>query len=211
MNNRHEIYVSTDIEADGPIPGEYSMLSFASVAFNKDGSMLSSFSRNLMTLPDAKEDPNTMAFWERNKEAWEACRKNVTLPHLAMKDYWNWLTKLPGTPVFVGFPAGFDFTFIYWYLIKFCGNSPFSFSAIDIKTYAMALMSDLGYRECSKKNMPKSWFGPKKHTHVAIDDAIEQGELFMNMLNYRKSRVLVNTSHLSESEDQQFREWFGDY
>lgn len=32
-----EIYISTDIEADGPIPGEYSMLSIGSVAFNKKG------------------------------------------------------------------------------------------------------------------------------------------------------------------------------
>ena len=29
-----EIYVSTDIEADGPIPGRYSLLSFASAAFD---------------------------------------------------------------------------------------------------------------------------------------------------------------------------------
>ena len=32
MGGKPEIYVSTDIEADGPIPGPHSMLSFASVA-----------------------------------------------------------------------------------------------------------------------------------------------------------------------------------
>lgn len=31
-----EIYVSTDIEADGPIPGPHSMLSFASAAYKAD-------------------------------------------------------------------------------------------------------------------------------------------------------------------------------
>lgn len=191
MTKRTEIYVSTDIEADGPIPGEYSMLSFASVAFDEQGNTISSFTRNLMTLPDAKEDPDTMAFWERNKEAWEACRRNVTLPHLAMRDYWNWLVKLPGLPVFVGYPAGFDFTFIYWYLMKFCGNSPFSFAAIDIKTYAMALLGDRGFRDIRKKDMPREWFGKRKHTHVALDDALEQGDLFINMLKYRKECSLV--------------------
>jgi hypothetical protein len=30
--------------------------------------------------------------------------------------------------------------------------------------------------------MPKRWFSKRKHTHVAADDAAEQGELFMNML-----------------------------
>jgi hypothetical protein len=33
-----------------------------------------------------------------------------------------------------------------------------------------------------KRNMPKRWFGPEPHTHVALDDAIEQGELFCNMI-----------------------------
>ncbi len=28
-----EIYISTDVEADGPIPGPHSMLSFASAAY----------------------------------------------------------------------------------------------------------------------------------------------------------------------------------
>ena len=38
------------------------------------------------------------------------------------------------------------------------------------------------YRQCVKKNMPKRWFPATKHTHVAVDDATEQGEMFMNIL-----------------------------
>jgi hypothetical protein len=34
-----EIYVSTDIETDGPIPGEYSMLSFGSAAFVRSSNL----------------------------------------------------------------------------------------------------------------------------------------------------------------------------
>lgn len=30
--------------------------------------------------------------------------------------------------------------------------------------------------------MPQRWFDPLPHTHVALDDAIEQGALFCNML-----------------------------
>ena len=89
--------------------------------------------------------------------------------------------SLPGTPVFVAYPAGFDFLFVYWYLIRFAGESPFSFSALDIKTYAMAMLK-IGYRESVKRNMPRRWFDPFQHTHVALDDAIEQGALFCNML-----------------------------
>lgn len=38
------------------------------------------------------------------------------------------------------------------------------------------------YRACGKKSMPAEWFDPIIHTHVALDDAIEQGSLFCNML-----------------------------
>jgi hypothetical protein len=38
------------------------------------------------------------------------------------------------------------------------------------------------YRESTKRNMPKHWFDKLPHNHVALDDAIEQGALFCNML-----------------------------
>jgi hypothetical protein len=38
------------------------------------------------------------------------------------------------------------------------------------------------YREATKRNMPKRWFDELPHTHHALDDALEQGSLFCNML-----------------------------
>lgn len=46
-----EIYISTDIESDGPIPGPNSMLSFASAAFTVDKKLVATFSANLETRP----------------------------------------------------------------------------------------------------------------------------------------------------------------
>jgi len=181
-----EIYISTDIESDGPIPGDHSMLSFGSAAFTKDGKLIGTFSTNLETLPGATMHPSTKQFWDRNPKAWAACREDPIAPDIAMKEYTEWLKSLDGKPVFVAYPAGFDFTFIYWYLIKFTGYCAFSHSALDMKTYAMSIM-ETEFRKSTKRNMPKSWF--KKglpHTHVAIDDAIEQGYLFCNMLKARK-------------------------
>jgi hypothetical protein len=176
-----EIYVSTDVETDGPIPGPHSMLSFASAAFQADGSMVDTFSRNLELLPGAQGHPSTMEWWRKNPEAWEACRANPVKPEKAMPEYVAWLGKLRERPVFVAYPAGFDFLFVYWYLMQFTGHSPFSFSALDIKTYAMAMLK-IGYREATKRSMPRRWFSARRHSHVALDDAIEQGELFCRML-----------------------------
>ena len=42
-----EIYVSIDIESDGPVPGLNSMLSLGAVAFDPVGKVLSKFQRNM--------------------------------------------------------------------------------------------------------------------------------------------------------------------
>jgi len=181
MIKSKEIYVSTDGEADGPIPGVNSLLSFASAAFTSNGELVSTFSANLETLPEAKQDSKTMQWWNTQPEAWQACRSNTQAPEKAMTDYHQWLKELPQKPVFVGYPAAYDFMFVYWYLIRFVGDSPFSHSALDIKTLAMAMLKS-DYRAASKRRMPKAWFGKARHSHIALDDAIEQGELFCNML-----------------------------
>jgi hypothetical protein len=176
-----EIYVSTDVESDGPIPGPHSMLSFASAAYRADKTLLSTFSANLELLPGAAGDPGTMRWWAQHPEAWKAARADLEAPEQAMRRYVQWLRTLPDRPVFVAYPAGYDFLFVYWYLMRFAGESPFSHSALDVKTFAMALLK-CDYRDAVKRNMPRRWFDDLPHTHVALDDAVEQGALFCNML-----------------------------
>lgn len=177
-----EIYISTDVETDGPIPGPHSMLSLGSAAYSADKQLISTFSANFETLPDAVADPKTAAWWATQPEAWAACRENLETPVAAMTRYVAWIKGLKGgKPVFVAYPAGFDFLFVYWYLIRFAGESPFSHSALDVKSFAMAMLKT-DYRESTKRNMPKHWFDKLPHSHVALDDAIEQGALFCNML-----------------------------
>jgi len=177
-----EIYISTDVEADGRIPGENSMLSFGAAAYLKNKELVSTFEINLECLKGAVADPDTKKWWSTQPEAWEYCRSNLQHPETAMKKYVEWIESLPGKPVFVGYPVAYDFMFIYWYVIKFVGHSPFSHSALDIKTLAMvALKSD--YHKTTKKSMPKGWFDKLPHTHKALDDAIEQGALFCNILS----------------------------
>jgi hypothetical protein len=182
-----EIYVSTDVEADGPIPGPHSMLSFGSAAYRADKQLIATFTANLELLPGASGHPDTMAWWQRQPAAWEACRRDPQPPAEVMLRYVEWLEALPGPPVFAGYPAAYDFLFVYWYLMRFVGRSPFSHSALDIKTLAMALL-DSDYREASKRRMPRRWFDDLPHSHVALDDAIEQGALLCNMLAELRKR-----------------------
>jgi len=183
----NELYFSCDIEADGPIPGPNSMLNFGAAAYLSDGTLLNTFNINLQQLPSpAAPDPGTVDWWKKQPEAWEAIRKDPVEPKKAMFEFVNWVDTLSKKhnkkAVFVAYPAGFDFLFMYWYMIYFTGRSPFSFSALDIKTLAFAALKT-GYRRSTKRYMPKNWFNKKlKHTHVGVDDAIEQGALFCSIL-----------------------------
>src|SRR6476620_9149836 len=99
--NLPEVYVSTDVESDGPIPGPHSMLSFGSAAYLADKTLLGTFAANLETLPGASGDPRTMDWWATQSEAWAACRRHLQPPETAMRNYLAWLKALPGRPVFV--------------------------------------------------------------------------------------------------------------
>jgi len=181
MTKATEIYISTDIEADGPIPGPYSMLSFASAAYSANKTLLSTYSANLETLPDAGTHPKTMEWWNQFPDAWAACRRDTRAPEAVMREYLAWLQSLSGHLVFVGWPATWDFMWIYWYLVRFTGERPFREAALDVRSYAMGMRKS-EFRRTSRTYLPKRWFDAGlPHTHVALDDALEQGALFCNM------------------------------
>ena len=114
-------------------------------------------------------------------EARAETRRDCRDPAEVMPEYVRWLKSLPGKPVFVGFPAAYDFMFTYLYLNRFAGERPFSHSAPDIKTLATAALGT-GYREAVKRNMPREWFERLPQNHVALTGAIGQGILFCNAL-----------------------------
>jgi len=163
------------------------MLSLGSAVFDPSWKIIEEFEVNLKTLPGAKEDKETMEWWKTEPKAWEYCRRNQVEPRLAMTSYLAHLKQISNTHqkdlVCIAYPVTFDFMFVYWYLIKFTGESPFSFSGLDIKTMAMLLMKS-SYKEVSKKSMPRRWFvNAEEHSHTPLQDAKAQGRLFCNMLN----------------------------
>jgi hypothetical protein len=104
-----------------------------------------------------------------------------------MAAYVEWVEALPATPIFVGYPAPYDFMWVYWYMMRFVGRSPFRHHALDIRSYAMAALK-LDFKQAGKQNLPEHWLSEKPHTHDALDDAIVQGVLFCNMLRENLAR-----------------------
>ncbi len=186
-----DLLFSIDVESDGPIPGPNSMLNFGCAVFRSDSEeILATYEANLLELSSASPDPDTMDWWRKQDPAvWASIRKNAREPYEVMPEFANWVDRtaaeLGGSAVAVAYPAGYDFTFMYWYLRRFAKYSPFGFSCLDAKTLAMAKLGK-PYKHVTKHNFPKEWFGSEPHTHRGLDDAIEQGRMVVRMLQWEK-------------------------
>ena len=187
-HNDNNVYVSVDVETDGPIPGPYSMLSLGAVAFRPTGEAIGTFQGVLETLPGASQHPDTMSWWKKYPEAWAKATDNPRPPEMVMKEFVEWLDTLPSPPTFIGWPATWDFMFIFWYLIRFIGRSPFGHSGLCIKSQASDRLKT-PFRQIGKRTLPKPWFaGTPKHDHDPINDAMEQGILWLNMTERRNPK-----------------------
>ncbi len=180
---KKEIYISVDIETDGPIPGDYSMMSFGACVV---GSPEISFYRELKPISD-KFIPETVAVPGLNRD--QLIKTGVD-PAIAMQEFVLWLSDTCGQtacPIFIAFNATFDWMFINWYLIHFVGNNPFGISGWDIKAYYAGITRSNSWSDTSKKKMNKRFLSPRPHTHNALDDAREQAEIFMRLREEAKS------------------------
>lgn len=191
-NNNTTMYFSIDIETDGPIPFDYSMLSFGVVAFEADGTVRGTYEANLDRIPGAQQHPDTMKnFWEKNPEAWEYCTSNTRPAKEVMPEFDAWVRDLTvdRRRSAICYPSGFDFTFLFPYLMRYSGSSPFMFSCIDVRSYVSG-MRNCEYSKAGKSYWPKRWKNKSlKHTHKAIDDAVEQGLSFLKIRTENVSGV----------------------
>lgn len=185
-----DIYFSADIESDGPVPGGFSMLSFALVAVATfDGEHF------------VRLDPHEAArYWELqpisegfDPEALsingldrERLRREGMPPAQAMQGADRWVREVAGDrrAVLVAYPAAFDWSFIHWYFSSFLGSSPFGHgTCIDIRSLYIGAAAST-YGRSSKEHMAPELLPTSPHTHNALDDAIEQGELFCNLFEW---------------------------
>lgn len=84
-------YVVTDVEVDGPIPGQNSMLSFASVAIDAHGAAVNDFEATLTPLDDGAADPDTMSWFRAHPEALAAATTDPKPAADVMHRYVAWV------------------------------------------------------------------------------------------------------------------------
>ena len=186
-----DAYFSADVETDGPIPGQFSILSFALVyAGSFDGKHFQrpeNYEQRLYKeVRPISEHFEPEALRVNGLDRARLCLEGES-PETAMTEACRWVNRVAGVaqPVLVAYPLSFDWSWLYWYFIRFSAEgSPFDYSrCFDVKT-AFAVKAAVPISEAGRSRIDPSLRPTHPHTHHAIDDAIAQAEIFANVFEW---------------------------
>ena len=194
-DSKVDAYFSADVETDGPIPGPFSILSFALVyagsfdgrRFQRPNNYEQTFYKELKPI---SENFQPEALHVNGLDRTRLCLEGES-PESAMVEACSWVKAIAGAaqPVLVAYPLSFDWSWLYWYFIRFSvEGSPFAYSrCFDIKT-ALAVKASIPISEAGRSRIGPSLRSSHPHTHHAVDDAVAQAEIFANVFEWEGVR-----------------------
>lgn len=171
-------YICVDVETAGAVPSEFALLSIGAC-----------------TIPQPRKTfyielkPDKTAFSDEalsiSKLSLEDLAQNGIDPGDALQQFEDWIHQVipeGSKPIFVAFNAPFDWMFINDYFTRYLGRNPFGHSALDIKAYYMGL-AGVTWKETSMREVIHHFNGQTLLTHHALQDALDQADLFEKMLH----------------------------
>ncbi|MAT16650.1 MAG: exonuclease [Planctomyces sp.] len=168
-------YIMVDVEADGPIPGDYSMISFGAVVVEEK--LNRTFYGQLRPISDE---------WVPEALAVSGFSREETLefdePAEVMERFAAWLAENSvKKPIFIADNNGFDWQFINWYFHHFLGRNPFGFSSMNLGTLYKGVIRDMF------KNFKH--LRDTRHTHHPVDDAIGNAEAMLKIIDRYELKI----------------------
>ena len=161
-------YIMVDIEADGPIPGDYSMVCCGAVLVQPG--LEQSFYGQLRPVSE-RWVPEALAVSGFSREQTLAFAD----PAQTMADFAAWIERVcHGRPVFVADNNGFDWQFVNWYFHHFLGRNPFGHSSMNLGSFYKGLVRDTAQ---NFKHLRQT-----HHTHHPVDDARGNAEAMLAMV-----------------------------
>ena len=155
-------YIMVDIEANGPIPGDYSITSLGAVIV--DEKLDKTFKVNIKPI-SKKFDPNRRQFVDE-KGAVEAKE--------AMQRFKDWIKRnVSGKPVLISDNNGFDWMFVCWYFWHFLGENPLGHSSQNLSSLYKGLKKDLNIKIDSLRE--------RDLTHDVLEDAKDNVKIFLEL------------------------------
>jgi 3' exoribonuclease, RNase T-like len=168
-------YIMVDIESDGPIPGDYSMISFGAVLV--DAKLDQTFYGKLKPISDNFK-PEALSVSGHSRE------ETMTFedPIIEMTKFKDWIKEVCNDkPIFISDNNGFDWMFVCWYFHHFLGENPFGYSSQNMGSLYKGLVQDTTK---NFKHLRKT-----KHTHNPVDDAIGNAEALIYMKKTMKLEI----------------------
>lgn len=162
-------YFMVDIEADGPIPGDYSMICFGAVLV--DRSLSETFFDRLRPVSQN---------WIPDALAVSGYTREQTLqfedPKVVMERFATWINQNSrARPMFISDNNSFDWQFINWYFHHFLADTPFGFTSTKLGSLYKGLVRDMfkNFKHLRKTH----------HTHNPVDDARGNAEAFLQIID----------------------------
>lgn len=158
-------FVMVDVEADGPIPGDYSLTCFGAVVVV--AGLNQTFYGKLKPISER---------WIPQALAVSGFSREETLefdePEAVMLAFEEWLKSAgSGRPMFVSDNNGFDWQFINYYFHHFLGRNPFGHSSTNLGSLYKGLVKDFSK---NFKHLRRT-----AHTHNPVDDARGNAEALL--------------------------------
>lgn len=162
-------YIMVDIESDGPIPGDYSMVSFGAVLV--DEQLDKTFYGKLKPISE-QFIPQALAVSGHSREE----TLHFEDPKQVMGAFAQWIREnCKDQPIFISDNNGFDWMFICWYFHHFLGANPFGFSSQNLGSLYKGMQKDTSK---SFKHLRKT-----RHSHHPVDDAKGNAEALLILKN----------------------------
>jgi ribonuclease T len=174
-----EVYICVDVETAGPIPGpqDYSLLSIGACTMSEPPS---TFYIELKPI-NQNNSPSAALIHQLSLE--KLMTEGVE-PKEALIRFEHWLIdQVPSgqQPILVAFNAPFDWTFINYYFHHYLGHNPFGHAALDIKALYMG-WSGVDWKHTSWRMISPEYIEDAHLTHHALQDALDQAQLFKKIL-----------------------------
>lgn len=156
-----------DIEADGPIPGDYSMISLGALIV--EPGLAREFSARLRPISE-RFIPDALAVSGNTREQ----TLGFADPNTEMSRFAAWVREHGGKrPIFISDNNGFDWMFVCWYFHHFLGENPFGHSSQHLGSLYKGLVKDAF---ASFKHLRRT-----RHTHDPLDDARGNAEALLQL------------------------------
>jgi len=156
-----------DVETDGPIPGDYSMISLGAIIV--EPSLSNTFYEEVRPISEQWNPESLKVSGFTRKQTLSFAEPKVTMTRFA-----DWVqASSKGKPFFISDNNGFDWQFVNWYFHHFLGFNPFGHTSTNLGSLYKGLVKDTFV---NFKHLRET-----AHTHHALDDARGNAEALLRM------------------------------